>query len=158
MACLPGAQLPCVRGPRDGGPGGEGGVPLLPFSQGQKSGSPRTHTALAPSVPSGFGWAIWNISGCVSMSRHSLVLCLGPRSLPPPGMDRLRTPTQRTESCWQPWIPASETLPFMHLYSKYLSYRPPLCPLLEGQSRGQPGSIKKGRLGKRPSPFQQFSV
>lgn len=58
-----------------------GGVPLLPFSQGQKSGSP-ARTALALCA---LGLRLGNLEHfwlCFD-ERHSLVLCLGPRRLAP---------------------------------------------------------------------------
>ena len=131
----------------------------VPFSQGQRGGSP-PHTPL--SLALGSPGASVGRRGTFSLwfdERHSLVFVLIAEDRPClPGMDRLRTPHPRPKHAGS-LVPASETLPFMHLFGKYLSTASPLCPLLEGQRRGQePCSIRGGRLGKRPSPLQQFSV
>lgn len=136
----------------------------VPFSQGQRGGSP-PHTPLSLTLgspgpqlggvehsPCGLTFSLW-------FERRSLVFVLIAEDRPClPGTDRLRTPHPRPKHAGS-LVPASETLPFMHLFGKYLSTASPLCPLLEGQRRGQePCSIRGGRLGKRPSPLQQFSV
>lgn len=159
---MPGAQLPCVKAPcaRAGGTP----APLSPSPRAREVALHPTRPSPSPWAPPGPQLGGVEHSPCgltfsLWFERRSLVFVLIAEDRPClPGTDRLRTPHPRPKHAGS-LVPASETLPFMHLFGKYLSTASPLCPLLEGQRRGQePCSIRGGRLGKRPSPLQQFSV
>lgn len=107
---MPGAQLVCVKAPRKRGLGAS----LLP--SGALCPAPLSSS---PRVPLSFSWGVWNIPA-VARWVTPFGVSPGCRRRPLRGKRKLRTPTQRPNHAGSR-TPASETLPLVHLFSKWLS-------------------------------------
>lgn len=129
-------------------------APGIPFSQGQRSDSPsHVPLSLIPEIlePSA--------RGEMSSTSAAPAIC---QFVAPTWDEQTQDPHLPSQSpCHRAarHLPREPSLPFMHLFCKYLSTASPVCPLLEGRHRGQePCLIRRGRPGRKPNPLQQCSV